>query len=68
LSHALREEQISKVCENSILREYFDLSERNNKGCKNVYNEELHIICCSPDIRVSRVRRMRWVWHVKSIA
>jgi hypothetical protein len=34
--------------------------------CKKLHNEELHILCSSPDIiRQIKSRRMRWVVHVR---
>jgi hypothetical protein len=32
---------------------------------KKLSNEELHNINSSPNMTVTKLRRMRWVWHVE---
>jgi PAS domain-containing protein len=52
--------------ENRVLRRIFGLkSEDSIRGWRELYNEELHNFCCSPNIiRITKIRRMRWAGHV----
>jgi hypothetical protein len=61
----IREEHTSRVFENRVLRRIFGFKrEEVAGGWRNLHNEELHNLYCSPNIiRVIKLR-MRWAVHV----
>jgi hypothetical protein len=68
LSLTLREEHRLRVFENRVLRRIFGPKrDEVTGGWRKLYNEELHGLYSSPDIRVIKARRMRWVGHVASM-
>jgi hypothetical protein len=62
----LREEQMLKVFETTVLRKIFGPTrDKVTQGWRRVHNDELHDLYCSPNtIRVIKSRRMRGVGHV----
>jgi hypothetical protein len=62
----LREEHILRVFENKVLMRIFGLKKYEvTGGCRKVHNEELHDLHSSPSIiRIIKLRRTRWAWHV----
>jgi hypothetical protein len=54
------------VFENRVLRGIFVVKWDEVRGeWRNLYNEELNDLYCSPNIvRVIKLRRMRWAVHV----
>jgi hypothetical protein len=65
-SLTLREENRLRVFENRVLRRiYGPKSDEVIGGWRKLHNEELHNLYCSPSIiRITKLRRMRWVGHV----
>jgi hypothetical protein len=64
-SLTLREEFSLREFENSILRRIFGPKRDENGERRRLHNEELHSLCCSPNIiRVIKSRRLRWAGHV----
>jgi hypothetical protein len=64
-SLTLREEHRLRVFENRVLRRIFGLKRAEVTGeWRKLYNEELHILYSSPDIRQIKSRGMRWAEHV----
>jgi hypothetical protein len=65
----LREEHRLRVTENRVVRRIFGLKLDEVTGeRRKLQNEELHILCSSPNIiRQIKSRTMRWVWHVAQI-
>jgi hypothetical protein len=62
-SLTLREEHRLRVFENSVLRMFGP--KREEDGSWRKLHNELHSLCCSPNIvRVIKSRRMRWTGHV----
>jgi hypothetical protein len=61
-SPTLKEEQKLIVFENIVLRSIFGPKRDEIIGdWRELHNEELHNLCCSPNIiRMSNLRRMRW--------
>jgi hypothetical protein len=55
-----------RVFEKRVLRRIFGLNrEEVRGGWRQLHNEELHNLYCSPSIiRIIKSRRMRWAWHV----
>jgi hypothetical protein len=50
------------VFENRVLRRIFEPEEEATEDWRKLYNEELHNVCCSPNVvRATKSRRMRWV-------
>jgi len=68
LSLTLREECKMRVFENRVLRRIFGpkMDEVTGK-CRKLYNEELYNPYYSPNIRVIKLRRMRWAGQVASM-
>ena len=62
----LREERRLRVFENRVLRTIFDPKRDEVTGeWRKLHNEKLNNLYSSPNIvRVTKSRRMRWVWHV----
>jgi hypothetical protein len=62
----LREEYRLRLLENRVLRRIFGpRRDEVTGGWRNLHNEELHGLYCSPSIiRVIKARRMRWAGHV----
>jgi hypothetical protein len=54
------------VFENRVLRRIFGPKrDEVMGGWRKLHNEELHKLYSSPNlIRVIKLRRMRWTWHV----
>jgi hypothetical protein len=54
------------VFENRVLRSVFvPRRDEGRGGWRTLHNEELHNIYSSSSIiRMSKLRRMRWAWHV----
>jgi hypothetical protein len=67
-SLTLREEHRLRVFENRILRRIFGSNCKRDEVTgkwRNLHNEEIHILYCSPNIiKHIRSRRMRWAGHV----
>jgi hypothetical protein len=65
-SLTLREGRRLKVFENRVLRGTFGPArEELVEGWRRLHNEELHNLYASPNIiRVIKLRRMKWTWHV----
>jgi hypothetical protein len=62
----VREEHKLRVFENRVLSRIFRPNrDGETEGWRNLYNERLHNLYCSPSIiRIIKSRRMRWVGHV----
>jgi hypothetical protein len=58
----LREEHVSGVFENRVLRKIFGPKRQEvMEGCRRMHNEKLHNLYALPDIiRLIESRRMRW--------
>jgi hypothetical protein len=53
------------VSENNVLRTVFGPTrEEVVRGCRRLHTAELHNMYTTPNIRVIKLRRMRWVGHV----
>jgi hypothetical protein len=65
-SLTITKEQRLRVSENRVLRRMFGPKRKEGAGgWRRMHNEELHNLYTSPNIiRVSKLRRMRWVGHV----
>jgi hypothetical protein len=65
----LREDRRLRVFENRVLRRIFGAKRDEVTGeWRKLHNEELNDMYCSPNIvRVIKLRRMRWVWHVARV-
>jgi hypothetical protein len=65
-SVTFREEHRLKVFENGVQRRIFGLErDEVTGGWRELNDEELHSLYCSPDIiRMVRSRSIRWVRHV----
>jgi hypothetical protein len=57
------------VFEKRVLRRIFELKRDGvTEGWRELHNEELHDLYCSPSIiRIIKSRRMRWAGHVARI-
>ena len=68
-SLTLREERRLRVYENRVLRRIFGPKRDEVTGeWRKLHNEELNNLYSSPNIvRVIKLRRMWWVWHIASI-
>jgi len=66
LSLTLKEERRMRVFENRVLRRIFGPRRDKVRGeWGKLHNEELNDLYSSPNIvRVIKLRRMRWAWHV----
>jgi hypothetical protein len=66
-SLTLREERRMRVFENRVLRRIFGpKKDEVTEEWRNLNNEELNALYCSPNIvRVIQSRRMRWVGHIE---
>jgi hypothetical protein len=63
-----REEYKLRVFESRVLRRIFGPKRAEvSGGWRRLHNEELHNLYTSPNTRVIKCRRMRWVGHVASI-
>jgi hypothetical protein len=62
----VNEEHRLRVFENRVLTRIFGPKRDEVTGeCRKMHNEELHILCSSPNIiRQIKSRRMRWAGHV----
>jgi hypothetical protein len=61
----LREEHRLRVFEIMVLRGVCGLKREEDRSWKKLYSDELHSLYSSPNIvRVTKLRRMRWVAHV----
>ena len=59
MAHTLREERRLKVFKNRILRRVFGSKWDENGERRRLRSEELHSLCCSPNIaRVIKSRRL----------
>ena len=65
----LREEPRHRMFENRVLRRIFGPKrDEVKKEWRNLHNEELNVLYCSPDIfRVINYRRIIWAGHVARI-
>ena len=65
-SGILAEEHKLTAFENRVLRRIFGRETDDVTGeWRKLHNEELNILCCSPNIvRVMKSRRMGWAGHV----
>jgi hypothetical protein len=64
VSHTKRGTYI-EVFENKVLRILGPKREKVAGGWRGLHNEELHNLCVSPNIiRVVKLGKMSWVWHV----
>ena len=51
--------------ENSVLRRIFGPKRKEvTREWRKLHNEELNDLYSSPNIRVTKSRTMRWMWHV----
>jgi hypothetical protein len=58
-----REEHGLRVFENRVLR-IFGPKREEDGSLRKMHNDELHSLFSSPNVRVIKSRRMRWVGHV----
>jgi hypothetical protein len=57
------------VLENEVMRIVGPKKEEVTGGWRRLHNEKLHNLYPSPNIiRVMKLRRMRWVWHLARMA
>jgi hypothetical protein len=64
-STTLREEHKLRAFENRVLRIFGPKSDEVMGRCRKLHNEELHdLYSLSSIIRIIKLRRMGWEWHV----
>jgi hypothetical protein len=59
-----------RVFENRVLKNIFGLKRDEVTGrWRKLHIEELHNLYCSPSIiRMIKLRRVRWTWHVERVS
>jgi hypothetical protein len=63
-SLTLREEHRLRVFENRVFRRIFGPKREEDGSWRKLYNDELHNLYSSPNVRVIKSSRLRWVGHV----